>query len=190
MEAKFIFTRENRWLKKYYDLWKKGKEFGCYVLIGPSGGGKTLFVKELLDELGKSYRIYTGKELEELIFRQVRECKLCKLETAEIMIFEDIDCLLKSPVMRSRLEKIVRRYEFDENGEKRLIFMTAIDFMACQLYGHALPVNLLKITPRAVWKKAKQYQMRLSFAEVIKLSKCKRMSQLETEFRKKKINAR
>ena len=106
------------------------------------------------------------------------------------MIFEDIDCLLKSPVMRSRLEKIVRRYEFDENGEKRLIFMTAIDFMACQLYGHALPVNLLKITPRAVWKKAKQYQMRLSFAEVIKLSKCKRMSQLETEFRKKKINAR
>lgn len=184
MGVKFIFARDNCWIKKYYHLWKRGEGFGSFILIGPSGSGKSLLVREVVQELGKSYRIYTGDEIEQLILKQIREHSACELEKTSIIVFEDIDRLMKSSAMCSHFENMIRQYEFDENGDKRLILTTAIDFMTFQLYGQALPVNPLKITLRVVYKKAKQFRVKLTLAEMLKLSKCKRISQLESELRK------
>ena len=183
MKSKFIFTRENRWLKKYCKIWKKRMGFGTYILIGPSGSGKSMFLKQLIEELGEECCRYTGQEIGGLLLKSIRDCKKVQVSVAPVMIFEDINCLIQSASMKKQFESFIRQYQFDENGEKRLLLMTAIDFMACQLDGYAIPINPLSINWKIIRRKAKEQQVRISIREMCVLSECKRISELESEIR-------
>lgn len=187
MVNQFIFSRNNRWLKKYYELWKKKKAFGIYILIGPSGSGKSLFLKQLVDELEGEYCTYTGQEIASLLLNQVRKNENIQIQAASIMIFEDIDCLIKNASMKAQFEALIKQYLFDESGAERLILMTSVDFMAFQLLGYAIPVNPLKVNWSVVRKKAREYQVKLSMGETWKLSRYKRISEVEAELRKLKM---
>lgn len=191
MANTFLFSKDNRWLKKCYLDWKKQEGFGTYILIGPSGSGKSLFVEELVEELSKKqgldYHIYTGQKIEELLLEQVREHSVCQISEARVMIFEDIDCLLKSNSMKKLFEEFICRYQEDASGEKRLIILTAIDFTAFELNGYAIPVNCLKVNLQVVRKKAAEQQIPLSFWELLKLTRCRRVSELEAHLRKLKL---
>lgn len=191
MANTFLFSKDNRWLKKCYLDWKMQEGFGTYILIGPSGSGKSLFVGELVEELsekqGLDYYVYTGQEIEELLLKQVREHTVCQISEAPIMIFEDIDCLLKSDSMKKLFEEFICRYQEDASGEKRLIILTAIDFTAFELNGYAIPVNSLKVNIQVVRKKAAEQQVTLSFWKLLKLTRCRRVSEVEANLRKLKL---
>lgn len=186
MKSQFIFSRSNRWLKKYYELWKKKEAFGSYILIGASGSGKSLFLKQLVDELGVEYYEYTGQEIESLLLKSVRENKQVELPVAPVMFFEDVDCLIKNASMKSKFDSLLRQYQVDDNGEKRLILMTAIDFLAFQLDGYAIPVNPLHVNWRVIGRKAKEQGVQISIKGFWKLFRCKRISELEAELRRMK----
>lgn len=187
MRKQFIFTRKNRWLKNYYQSWKKHEKYGTYVLIGASGSGKSLFLKQLVKELEGECCIYTGQEIESLLLKHVRENKKVELTTAPVMIFEDIDCLIKNDAMRNLFETVIHYYLLDENGKERLILMTAVDIMAFQLDGYSIPVNPLRVNWKLVRLKAKEQQVKLSLREMLVLSRCKRVSELEAKIRKIKM---
>ena len=186
MKSQFIFSRSNRWLKKYYELWKKKEAFGSYILSGASGSGKSLFLKQLADELGVECYKYTGQEIESLLLKSVRENKQVELSVAPVMFFEDVDCLIKNASMKSKFDSLLRQYQVDDNGEKRLILMTAIDFLAFQLDGYAIPVNPLHVNWRVIGRKAKEQGVQISIKGFWKLFRCKRISELEAELRRMK----
>ena len=194
MGKKFLFSWDNRWLKKYYEDWKKKEGFGTYILIGASGSGKSLFVrelsKELKEEYGLEYQIYTGQEMEELLLRQVREHEACQVCEAPVMIFEDIDCLLKSDSMKTLFEEFIGRYQIDSSGEKRLILLTAIDFIAFELNGYAIPVNPRKVNRKVVREKAAEYEVKLSLGEFWEVIRCRRISEVEAKLRRLEMKKR
>lgn len=186
MKSQFIFSRSNRWLKKYYRLWKKKEAFGSYILIGASGSGKSLFLKQLADELGVECYKYTGQEIESLLLKSVRENKQVELSVAPVMFFEDVDCLIKNSSMKSKFDSLLRQYQVDDNGEKRLILITATDFFAFQLDGYAIPVNSLHVNWRVIGRKAKEQGVLITIKGFWKLFRCKRISELEAELRRMK----
>ena len=187
MRTKFIFSKDTRLLKRHYELWKKGKAFGRYILIGPSGSGKSLFLNQLIEKLETERCKYTGQEIEDLLLENVRENRMNQLPTAPVMIFEDVDCLINSTSIKKQFDTLIRQYQFDENGQKRLILMTAVDFMAFQLAGDAIPVNPLCVSWKVIRIKAKEQQMKLSIVDYWRLSSCRRVSEVEAELRKLKM---
>ena len=80
LDFKFEYGRVNQKLHNKVRAWKAHEAYGGYVIVGPSGAGKTLLLKELESELDKTAYL-NGYDVLEGAYLNIRKgCINPKLE--------------------------------------------------------------------------------------------------------------
>lgn len=171
----FIYGRQNKLARKYQTHWQEGKDFGIYFITGRSGNGKTTFLRSLFEP--EKVRWYTKREIEQMIVDGINdEDKLQGAETA-IAFIEFLDDVFVSDYSISLVKKMLQRWEYDQDGEKRLILCTFVDERNAKRMGGypVIKINPVKICKSVVIAKAQELCIDISHEQLCNLSEMESM---------------
>lgn len=156
-DFKFEFGRNTK-LKKLVSSWKNHKQYGCYIITGPTGCGKTLFLRELQVELDKSEYI-TGETVLNNIYKCFREgimySRLPINSKSEVVLIDMLEEIKRKIATTEELIRIIGRELTTSDGRDRLILITiedenlAQEFAVCSKY-KLLHINHIKPNKRII----------------------------------------
>lgn len=158
----YLYTQKNATLQGLEKEWLAGKNFGCYLLIGKSGCGKTTFLKQFeFDCRGKSdTNAFLWLSTEQWMAGILQDKDILAEVTADILIIENAEQLMGRKGTEERFFRQIKNWQKKGNrlcivtsSEPALIVPDGVDVIKCEQ---------IEITFTIVKQMADQLQVALS----------------------------
>lgn len=191
MDFRFEFGRENLKLHKKVNAWKEKADYGGYVIVGSSGSGKTLLLKELELEIEKS-EYMTGYEVLEGLYGNIREgrtnSKITNDESRECLLIDHFDDIKGKAATTDEICSMLKEAEYNKNGFKRLIICTFVNERVAERFASLMNYEILRcnhVKPnlRIVREKARDFGVHLTEERLRDYSDFDTMLELRQAFR-------
>ena len=185
---------ENIKLKKYFDSWRKHRNYRGFVILGPSGSGKTAFLNKLCSELQNVYYI-EGWKLIEQICDEILTCNLYKppVGSHDVLLIDSLDDIEGKEATTNEVCHRIRQNTYNNKGEERLIVCTFIRYIVAKKFAKKMNYELIyleKVKPnlRIVRDKARELGLKFNELQMRALADSDNMFELQRKFTKIEFN--
>lgn len=187
--AKFKFEYGNNLkLKKLVESWKKHNEYRGYCIVGASGTGKTLLLKELREELQYT-EYFSGDVLIDKIYRDIRNSRTIAIPVAkdsEVILIDYLDNLAGREAATREMKWMLKKDEYS-NGVRRLIICTFINEYEAEIFAQLMGYKLIylkhvKPNRRIIKQNANVQGIRLSKTQIDDFADFDTMLELRSAF--------
>jgi len=173
----YIDSFANRRLTTLRKVWRKREKSGVYLLIGPTGCGKTTFLNSIFNENTAITR-YFGRDLSDMIIESVRTGKKIIPPACNVVFIESIDGVLYTDATMSEMFRLIKKWADEDNG--RLIICTAECNSKLDHYKWVTQIEVkpLKVNKKAICALANNKNLALSRSQIRELRACRTMNEL------------
>lgn len=176
-------------LKRYVDSWKKHENYRGFVIVAPSGSGKTALLHKLSLELPKVSYIM-GFQLLEQMYEDIKKGRLYRpaTETYEVLLIDELDAIEGREATTNEVCYRIKRGTYNSKGDTRLIVCTFIDEKAAIDFAGRMNYELIflkEVKPnlRIVKDKARDFAFVLDETQIRDCAQLGSMLELRCKFR-------